>query len=209
MAFYNKRDPDLLGVEAQIMEAAKHDPAAFSPIYESYFMRVFAYCQRRVGNYHDAEDLTSVIFTRALLNLKDYRGGQVSAWLFRIARSTVADHYRRARSAEKAGRTTSLTLDDDAPNEDTQPLDRLILSEEQAVVREFVGALDDDERELIALRISAGLSADEVGKVLGKSAGSVRVGVHRLIKRLRGDLRRWFDAEQKLEVKRKKRNERR
>jgi RNA polymerase sigma-70 factor (ECF subfamily) len=70
-----------------------------------------------------------------------------------------------------------------------------VVSEEQAAVRDLVNALDDDERDLLALRVAAGLSAEEVGAVIGKSAGAVRVGVHRLIKRLRGDLRRWMDSD--------------
>jgi RNA polymerase sigma-70 factor (ECF subfamily) len=132
-----------------------------------------------------------------LIALGDYRGGRVAAWLFRIARSTVADHYRRARTTrfasldaiEQGDRSLEPAADD------TQPLDRLVVSEEQAAVRDLVNALDDDERDLLALRVAAGLSAEEVGAVIGKSAGAVRVGVHRLIKRLRGDLRRWMDSD--------------
>jgi len=59
----------------QAIEQALTDPAAFKPIYEEYFPRVYRYCLRRVGRPQEAEDLTSVTFTRALVGLASYRGG--------------------------------------------------------------------------------------------------------------------------------------
>src|SRR5258708_4377090 len=83
--------------DQQNMAQARQDVAAFAPLYERYFHRIYAYCRRRVDSPSDAEDLTSLVFTRALVAVRDYRGGSVAAWLFRIAHNTVANHLRDYR----------------------------------------------------------------------------------------------------------------
>jgi RNA polymerase sigma-70 factor, ECF subfamily len=166
------------GDEARIMDAARTDLTLFAPLYEQYAPRIYAYCLRRVSSREEAEDLTSLIFTHALNGMSDYRGGSVAAWLFRIAHNTVVSHYRSRKPQ------MSLAL---AEGEvDSHDLVEIIMqSETQRDIRAFVAALPDAQQELIALRISGGLTAEEAGKVLGKSAGAVRVEYHRIIKRLR------------------------
>src|SRR5690242_143201 len=78
--------------EARILQRAQQHPAAFAPLYERYFARIYAYCLRRASSPQEAEDLCSQVFTRALTGLHTYRGGSVPAWLFRIAHNVVANH---------------------------------------------------------------------------------------------------------------------
>ena len=82
------------GEERQFMEQARTELNAFSPLYEAYCQRIYAYCLRRTGQPEEAEDLTSLVFTRALTGLNGYRGGSVAAWLFQIAHNAVANHLR-------------------------------------------------------------------------------------------------------------------
>lgn len=76
---------------AQTVERARANPAAFEPLYAEYFPRIYRYCLRRVSCPQEAEDLTSLVFTRALANLSNYRGGSFVAWLFgsRTTRSPI------------------------------------------------------------------------------------------------------------------------
>jgi len=75
---------------------AKSDPNAFGQLYELYVDRIYNYVYYRVGNVHDAEDLTSRTFYRALSHLDAYqdRGVPFSAWLYRIAHNLVANWHR-------------------------------------------------------------------------------------------------------------------
>ena len=166
--------------EVQIMEAAKKELTAFAPIYERYFQRIYAYCLRRVELRTDAEDLTSQIFTKAISSLDQYRGGSVPAWLFTIARNTIINHVRRRRqpiSIEAA----HIDIPDDTP----RPIDGLVAQEEKKAIRQLVAVLPDEQRDLLALKLSAGLSSKEIGAVVGKSSGAIRVELHRIIKLLR------------------------
>src|SRR5215813_4816161 len=84
--------------EVRIMQAARSDLAHFAPLYDRYAPRIYSYCLRRVRNREEAEDLTSLVFTRALNALPEYRGGAVVTWLFRIAHNTVVSHFRANRT---------------------------------------------------------------------------------------------------------------
>lgn len=166
--------------EARIMAAARVDLSRFAPLYDHYFPRIYAYCLRRVESEEAAEDLTSIIFTRALTGLQDYRDGSVAAWLFRIAHNAVANHYR-ARRPQVSFEGTELDL----PADEDEPLHDLLQEEQHQVIHGLVSQLPNDQQELLALKIAGGLTAEEIGTVLGKSAGAVRVELHRIIKRLR------------------------
>ena len=173
---------DLCPEEIALLEQARSDPSCFAPVYERYFPRIYRYCLCRVGRPDVAEDLTSVIFTKALLGLRDYRGGSVAAWLFRIAHNVVANHLRDRRPM--------LSLDQalDDPADAADPDAHLIAEEEYARISGLIAALHDEQRELLALRIAGGLSAKEIGAVVGKSEGAVRIALHRLIAGLRQGL---------------------
>jgi RNA polymerase sigma-70 factor (ECF subfamily) len=166
--------------DTRILLAARADLTQFAPLYERYFPRVYGYCLRRVENAEAAEDLTSLIFTRALTSLHEYKGGSVPAWLFRIAHNAVANHYRSRRNHISLERSAVDLLDDrEAPTE------RLEQAEQQQAIRSLVAALPDGEQELLALKLAGELTAEEIGVVVGKKAGAVRVELHRIIKRLR------------------------
>ncbi len=171
---------ELAHVEAHQMQAAMHDLAQFAPIYEQYFGRIYRYCLRRVGTVEEAEDLASVIFTRALVSIGGYRGGSVAAWLFQIAHNAVVNHLRSRR--------THLSIEDaelDIVADMPAPLDAVMRDETQQALRDLVATLPDDQQNLLALKMAAGLNAAEIGQVIGKNAGAVRVELHRVISKLR------------------------
>ena len=166
--------------DGTIMQQARHNPRAFAPLYERYAERIYAYCLRRVSNQADAEDLTSLIFTRAISHLQDYRGGSVGAWLFRIASNTVKNYYRSTRS------TVSLD-DNDFPLTDhgPSPMEQMLQTEREETLNRAVEHLTEEQRNLLALKIAGGLTSQDIGEVVGKSPGAVRVEIHRILKQLR------------------------
>ena len=80
------------------VEAAQRDPARFDELYERNFHRVYAYVVRRVGDRHQAEDLTAEVFREALAGIGkfEWRGVPFIAWLLRIASRAIADHWQRS-----------------------------------------------------------------------------------------------------------------
>ncbi len=85
---------------AQIVGSATEEQAklSFDELYQRYYPRVLAFLRFRVGVPDVAEDLTSLVFERALLHFDDLQSGEAAgAWLFRIARNCAADYFRRRR----------------------------------------------------------------------------------------------------------------
>jgi RNA polymerase sigma-70 factor (ECF subfamily) len=164
--------------EARLLLLARDEPTAFAPLYERYFPRIYTYCLRRVGSNEEAEDLTSLVFTRALTNIGSYRGGSVVAWLFRIAHNAVANHLRDRRP--------QLSLDTAArPLSSDDLSDGLVRAEERRQLARLLAALPNEQREIVLLRLLGELTAKEIGAVIGKREGAVRVALHRIVRGLR------------------------
>lgn len=149
---------------------------------EPLIRRVYAYVAYRIGDGPDAEDVTSATIERALRYRSNYdpaKGTPVS-WTMGIARACVDDHLR----AVYAGREPGLTHDP-PPRDDVegQTVDRVVIAD-------AVSRLDGRDRELIALRYGADLSAKDIGRVLGLTTNAVDVALHRCRERLRHDLER-------------------
>src|SRR5262245_40548820 len=83
-------DPD-----TQLVEAARLDPRAFLTLYDRYVDRVFGYVKLRIADREAREDVTSLIFTRALEHIDQFNGrGTFASWLFQITRNAINDVHR-------------------------------------------------------------------------------------------------------------------
>jgi RNA polymerase sigma-70 factor (ECF subfamily) len=150
----------------------RRDPLA-NP--EPLIQRVYAYCAYRLGEGPDAEDAAADVFERAIRHRASYdaRKGTPTAWLIGIARRTVND----VASAR-------LTTVEEPPQEAAAERDlALRLDLARAVER-----LDGHDRELIALRYGADLTARQIGEQLAMSTHAVEMALHRALARLRKDL---------------------
>jgi len=152
---------------------ARQDPLA-NP--DEAVRRVYAYAAYRLGDGAEAEDVTSATIERALRYRNSYDSGKgdPAAWLVGIARRTIDEHYRRQALAETVA-TVPERADD--PFED-RSIERLALAG-------AVGRLDPRERELVALRYGADLTARQIAELLGQRTNTVEVALHRALGRLR------------------------
>lgn len=169
--------------EPSLVRQAQRNPADFAPIYERYVGRIYGYCLRHLGDPTEAEDLTSLIFTGALRGLRGYRGGSVQAWLFRIAHNALMTHFRQKRRTPPLTHTLDRT---EAPQENV--LTTLIKAEQHTRLAALVARLPLEQRELLVLRVDGELSAKEIGVIIGKREGAVRVALHRILAGLRSEL---------------------
>jgi RNA polymerase sigma-70 factor, ECF subfamily len=174
-------DPDLADVLA-----AQRDPAAFAALYRRYLEPVYGYCFYLLGDHHDAEDATERTFLAALSAIGGYRdrGATFRSWLFRIAHNQLANALR-ARSRQRSAPLDALP-EPAAPFGD--PAGMAGLAEDARRLRAAVAGLSDDRRQVIVLRFVDGLSAREIGDVLGRSEGAVRVLQHRALRELAASL---------------------
>ncbi len=176
-------DPD-----AALVSAALRNPDAFSPLFERYWDPVFKHCYSRLGNWYMAEDAASEVFLKALASLGTYNaaisGTTFRSWLFGIARHVVATHYRQAANRPQAPLDDARYRSDPADSLEEQLLD----AERHEELRRLLNCLPPDQRELLELRL-AGLSAVEIGRVMGRSQEAVRKAQSRSVMNLRNGLK--------------------
>lgn len=181
-------------VEAMVRDARAGDSSALGQLYDTYRDRVARFATGRLGDAEKAEDVTSETFEAVCRNLGSYRAGtDFEAWLFTIAHRRVADHFRRRfrrREVEldevghPAYQGGHHALPGPLPAVDG-PEEAVLAAEQRAEVAGAFRRLRADQQEVLALRVLGGLSAAQVGEVLGKSEGAVRVAQHRALRSLR------------------------
>ena len=164
--------------------AGRSDPEAWEALYRRAYPGLIAYASRRL-DAERASDAVAETMARAVAGISRFEwrvGGSFDAWIYGILRHVVIDAHR-ARSRE-SGRREAV----DASR--AGPLDQVLEGEEARAVRAAYERLGDEDREVLELRVVAGLSAEEVGTVLGKRAGAVRMAQSRALERLRRELER-------------------
>ncbi len=169
--------------EAALINEAGRDPAVFNQLYIAHVRPIYRYIFSKVGEERQTEDLTAQVFLEALEGLPHYRhDGHFSAWLFGIARHKVADHYRSKRS-ELPIETTQADL-----STKVDPLSSLIQTEEAQHLAELIKQLDEQDQELLRLRIVAELSFGEIAKLMRSNMESTKKRFYRLLYHLRQQL---------------------
>ena len=151
-----------LDLDDDLALAARNDVSAFESLYVRHRSAVYRYLRTRTTNGDDAADLTALTFERAFVAIARYRPGNagVRAWFVGMARNAAIDHGRRRLAAAPPERP---------PGSDDGPEKRFVEDEAAAELRQRVAALPPDQRDAIVLRFVAGLTAREIGAVLGKT----------------------------------------
>jgi RNA polymerase sigma-70 factor (ECF subfamily) len=166
--------------------AVQGDPGAIEVLIGEVRPMVVRYCRARLGRvsgqYHIADDVAQEVCIAVLSALPRYRdmGRPFASFVFGIASHKIADALRSAIRA--AVPTEDLP---DGPDDTPGPEETVVRYIEAERAKGLLDRLPDHQRELVLLRVVAGLSAEETGNVLGMSAGAVRVAQHRALARLR------------------------
>jgi RNA polymerase sigma-70 factor (ECF subfamily) len=171
------------------VEAAKRDPAAFEPLYRKYVAHIYSLALYETRDPHAAEDITEAVFLKALDALPRFREqgeGEESTfkvWLYAIARNVVANERRRERRHPQD--PIELALELRAPDDPAAAAETRV---EAQRAWEAVMELSPERRQALVLRFVNELSAREIGEIMGRSEGSVRVLIHRALQSVRARL---------------------
>ena len=168
------------------MDKAQLD-AKFSELYKAHLRDVYSYAYYRVGNHHDAEDLTEQTFLQAYRHferaLAESHGRPLRPWLIRIAHNLAANLYR------DRSRKPQTHIDDTTVLSATHTTEDLVEGrDELARILEGVKQLPDDRREALIMRFALDMDNKEIARALGRSEGATKVLIHRAIKQLEASL---------------------
>ena len=177
------------GREASVNSLSDSITELFGELYEQYLPKVFQYVSYRIGNRSEVEELTSIIFEKALTKFRSYdsRKASFSTWIFSIAHHTIIDYYRRSSREQKyMVEVSSRSIEFGAP-----PEDEVTRLEEVQKLRECLSLLNHNEQELISLKFSGDMTNREIARITGLSESNVGTILCRAIRKLRDEFARW------------------
>lgn len=173
--------------ETTLVRRAQLEPAAFAEIYDHYFPRIYGYILYRLQDTQLADDLTAQTFEEALSGIIRYQPerGSFAVWIFAIARNIIKKHLR----AQKIRQWVSLDAIVHQAADDTPHLEEVLLHQDRlAHLIHHLSELDDRQRDLIALKFSAGFTNRRISKLTGLSESNVGVILYRTLRRLRDQI---------------------
>jgi RNA polymerase sigma-70 factor, ECF subfamily len=185
----------------QSLEYARRGEAeGVSTLYRQFLPGVFGYIAARVPDRATAEDLTSEVFLQMVEGISRVRTQdepQFAAWLFQIARVTLAGYYRKSKklptfvSLEPAT-ISETTIENEvmlASSQETDPANHAEQSEEWDQVVQAMNMLTEEQRLVLVGRLILGYEVADVAKMIGKKANAVKAlqfralnSLHRLLR---------------------------
>jgi len=153
----------------------------FETVYKANAPLIYRFMFWRTKDRMLAEDLTSNVFEKAWRTRTSFQGGSVKAWLYKIARNTLIDYWRKKKdiSVENVGDLETVESD----TEHGTTFDQVLLADS---LQAAVAKLPAEMRSVVRLRFIEGLSARQAGAQLGISESNVRVIQYRALRRLKG-----------------------
>ncbi|MDX6514159.1 MAG: hypothetical protein QOE36_3663 [Gaiellaceae bacterium] len=169
--------------DADLLRAARTDPAAFRGLYERYAERVYRFNLRRTGSPEAAHDLTAETFAQAWTHRRRFRdeaGGSAGPWLFGICRNVLLVSVRKRRLELEACERLGVFERLDRPQADVEPEETWLEGLDEALAE-----LPDGQRHALELRVVDDLDYERVAARLETTPRAARVRVHRALGALR------------------------
>ena len=165
-----------------IAQAKKGDADAFAFLVETYETSVYRLALRMCGNAHDAEEVAQEAFVAAWKGLPAFRGeSKFSSWLYQLTTNAAIDFLRR----EKRHRAAVPIEDEPEPATPDTPQQAVEEGEMRQALQQALDSLTPEHRQIFLLRQMRQLSYEEIGRLLGLEAGTVKSRLSRAKKQLR------------------------
>jgi RNA polymerase sigma-70 factor (ECF subfamily) len=159
---------------AWVHRARAGDPQAFAVLVERHERMVLRTALRLLGRLDLAQDAAQDAFLRLHRHLGRFdESREVGPWLYRVVVNVCRDAARRGRGARLVALSDAASLA--SPGDGVREREDAVARDEQRrLVQAALLTLPAREREAIVLRDIEGLSSEEVARILGSSAGTVR-----------------------------------
>ncbi len=163
--------------DKEMVMRAKKDISAFDALYEEYMPRIFRFVKLRVQQRDVAEEIVSNVFFKAMskINLFRWQSIPFSAWLYRIAISEISNYFRKEKKIKKI--EDVYIREESIPKSETNNFSL-------SFIHKYINELSQKDQDLITLRFFEKKSFAEISAILGKKENTLRVNIHRALKKL-------------------------
>jgi RNA polymerase sigma-70 factor, ECF subfamily len=165
------------------IKKAQENPVYFGILYDQYFKTILLFVHGRIRNKEVAADITQQVFLKAMVNIGKYqdRGYPFSSWLYRIALNEVNMFFRSNKIKEvEVKEKDAFEIMNEMGDEFGEEKINLCL--------QLIGALPDDQNQLIEMRFFDKLSFLEIGNILGITEANAKMRLYRILEKLKTDL---------------------
>jgi len=178
-AFIVKIDYDLSEIIRLVDKAADGDFEAFGRLYGIYLDRIYRYVRYQVKDSMTAEDITEEVFVKAWRAIRSCRGkGKTfSAWIYRIAHNHMINTLRNMKKY--------ISIDSENFTGFSEPettIDNILDGHE---LSDLLTYLPQNQRQVVILKFIEGMNNREIGKIMNKSEGAIRLLQMRALTTLR------------------------
>jgi RNA polymerase sigma-70 factor, ECF subfamily len=174
MANFSAPDPDArlrlsATGELAVSNGSNSSAVSVEHAYARYVVPIYRFLYSRLGNQQEAEDLTSEVFVKAVRQLEPHRDdASVAAWLYQVARTTLADYWRRRNRTPEAPLGYL-----DVPEASAEPTSNDPQSTQLALW--LLEQLPERYREVLSLRFLKGYSIKETAQAMGITENHAKV----------------------------------
>jgi len=169
--------------DAELLEALRAvRQAAFDSLYQRYFQRLYNFSYLRLRNHADTEEVVQETFTAVFRCIGSYQGrSSLSSWMYGIAKNTINNHIRRARTEE--ARIDRAETEGLRPSESLatgSPEDQLLLRRCVQEIGERLASVARWQVEVFELRHLQNLSIQEIYERTARSSDAIRSSLYRM-----------------------------
>lgn len=155
----------------------------FGKIYDQYIEKIYRFVFLKVNSQDIAQDICSETFLKGWEAFKEYKIDNPQAFLYRIARNLVIDHYR------EKGRTNIISAEyATIPDPRAGFEEKIALNSDLEHVKKALSKLSDEYQNVVVLRYLEDLPIPEIAKALDKTEDATRVTLHRALKALKREV---------------------
>jgi RNA polymerase sigma-70 factor (ECF subfamily) len=165
---------------------ARTQAGAMARLYELYYERIFRFCVHRLFNRATAEDVTSSVFLTVARTMRQFQGGteqDFRAWIYAIAANQANAHVRKSLRRKRLMENVVAHRRADEP--DSSEWSSLDWPTLYAAIQD----LKPEHQTILTLRFFEDMDYDEIGRVVDARPATIRVTLHRVLRRLREELR--------------------
>lgn len=183
------------GDEELMQRYALGDIAAFEELFTRHKNSVYAFIRGFITTEENADDLFQNVFIRLINARKKYKpSAKFSTWLFTITRSVCIDELRKKRRGKLVPLdppTSDIERENPImtiPCDTDDPRDQAYESEIQSAMKEIIAGLPEQQKEVLLLREKTDLTFQDIAKITGCSANTVKGRMHYALLALRQGL---------------------
>lgn len=160
----------------------KQDPEAFGKLYDLYVEKIYRFVYFKISSKEEAEDITSNVFLKVWSYLIEYKEKEIESFsglVYRVARNAIIDFYRERARRQECALENTLNLPVEEKGYRGAEIDQ-----EVEQLMQIIKKLKQEYQEVLLLKYVDELTTSEIANILGKSKTSVRVTLHRAMKKL-------------------------